>query len=69
MTSIEQIRSQTNDAFHTVTANQKLTHCAFLVSEEDAMWKQDSTAPCLFFEACDNVLNESVIRPALRRNT
>ena len=52
-----------------IAADQPLTHCTFFVTEKDSVREQDCTSTGILFEACNNVLQESIVSTALWRNS
>ena len=66
---IEQIRSQTDYAFHVITAHQFLAHVALFVTEQDPMREENSAASGLFIQTLYDVLQECVVSAALWRHT
>ena len=66
---VEQVRPKTDNAFYSVAADKFLAHCAFLITEKDSVREQNSTSTGILFEACNNVLEKSIVGTALWRNT
>ena len=66
---VEKIRSETDNTFNFIAAHQSFTHRAFLITEKNSVWKQDSASTSIVLQACDNVLKECIISTPLRRHT